>query len=152
MILDHLSKLSRYAALHPGLAAAERWLRDGRLAKLSPGRHAIDGERLAVIVGTEQGRGRQQARLEAHRRYIDIQIVLDGRDVCGWRPRADCPHSSAPYDPDRDIEFFADPPETWFDLSPGHVAIFFPDDAHAPLAGDGPLEKAVFKVAVEWES
>lgn len=151
MILDQLSMLPRYVPTHPGLATAARWLRATTLSELPLGRHAIDGERLLVIVGSEQGRGREQARLEAHRRYIDIQIVLDGRDVCGWCPRAQCMHVSEAYDPERDIEFFADRPETWFDLGLGQMAIFFPDDAHAPLAGAGPLQKVVMKVAVEWQ-
>ena len=47
-----------------------------------------------------------------------------------------------------DVEFFSDMPENWLSLPAGHFAIFFPDDAHAPLAGRGALTKAVMKIAV----
>ncbi len=46
--------------------------------------------------------------------------------------------------------FFADRPETWFAVKPGSFAIFYPQDAHAPLAGTGETRKAVMKVAVDW--
>jgi beta-galactosidase beta subunit len=32
----------------------------------------------------------------------------------------------------------------------GHFTIFFPQDAHAPLAAEGALRKAVAKIAVDW--
>ncbi len=53
-----------------------------------------------------------------------------------------------PYDEARDIVFFGDAPQTWTVLPTGKYMIFFPDDAHAPLAAAGPNTKAVIKVAV----
>jgi len=44
---------------------------------------------------------------------------------------------------------FADQPSTFVSVPPGSFTIFFPHDAHAPLAGPGRLKKAVVKVAVE---
>jgi biofilm protein TabA len=34
---------------------------------------------------------------------------------------------------------------------PGTFAIFFPEDAHAPMAGEGLIHKVVVKVAVDWK-
>ena len=45
---------------------------------------------------------------------------------------------------------FGDKPDLWFSLPPGSFAIFFPSDAHAPLAGAGKTMKAVVKIAVKW--
>ena len=44
--------------------------------------------------------------------------------------------------------FFADQPLAWAALPPGKFMIFFPEDAHAPLAGSGDLHKAVMKFAI----
>jgi beta-galactosidase beta subunit len=44
--------------------------------------------------------------------------------------------------------FFRDRPDSWLSLPAGRLAIFFPDDAHAPLAGRGTLKKAIVKIAV----
>ena len=53
------------------------------------------------------------------------------------------------YDEKRDIEFFDCEPETWLTLQPGEFALFFPNDAHAPLVGgEKSIRKAVFKIRV----
>ena len=148
MILDDFSRRDRYHALHPGLAEAFAFAAAHDLAILSPGRHTIDGDRLFVSIDHVAGRGRAGARLESHRRYIDIQLTIDGHEEIGWRALADCRAPSPPFDQTRDIGFYDDVPESWLAVPAGKFAIFFPDDAHAPLAGIGPLRKAIFKVAV----
>jgi YhcH/YjgK/YiaL family protein len=150
MILDLLAGAQRYSSLHPGFAAAFEFISRTDLARLEPGRHAIDGDRLYVGISDEQGRGQAAAKLEAHRRYIDIQCAVSGTDEIGWRPLSGCSQAAAEYAADRDIIFFADRPDSWFTLRPGAFTILFPEDAHAPLAGSGPVRKAVFKVALAW--
>lgn len=150
MILDTLAAAERYYRLHPGFPAAFEHLRSLSPDRASDGRHEIDGERLLAIAARSVGRGRRQAKLEVHRQYIDIQFCLAGRESFGWRPLADCRLPEATFDEVRDIAFFADSALTWFDLAPGRFAIFFPEDAHAPLAGEGEVFKIVVKVAVDW--
>ena len=150
MILDRLDCWQRYAPLHNGFAGAFQALADSRTAALTVGRHTVDGDRLYLIIGRDAGRGREGAKLESHRRYIDIQLTLNGPEEIGWLPLADCGEPDQPYAPERDIAFYSARPRTWFTMPPGTFAIFYPDDAHAPLAGQGELHKAVAKVAVEW--
>ena len=56
---------------------------------------------------------------------------------------------SSPYDAEKDVQFFFDRPATWLAVTRGLFAVFYPEDAHAPLATLGPIHKAVVKVAVE---
>lgn len=148
MILGTLSQADRYFGLHPLFARAFEFLRDTDLARLAPGRHAVQGEQLFALVETCAGRTRAQAKLECHRRYIDIQLVLEGRDEMGWRPVAECADPATDYDAARDIRFFNDPPSIWIATPPGSFCLFFPDDAHAPLVSAGTVSKVVVKVAV----
>jgi YhcH/YjgK/YiaL family protein len=148
MILDRLDQAARYTAVHPLLAAGFAFLAKADLAELPPGRHEIDGSRVYALVGHDAGRGEAGARLEVHRQYIDIQVSLDGRERIGWRPLAACRDVAEAYDGERDIAFFADRPTVWFSLERGQFAVFFPADAHAPLAADGSLHKVVIKVEV----
>lgn len=148
MILDHQHAAARYVPLHPGLATALDWLGRESWLELSEGRHALDGDRLVAIVARETGRGEQAARLEYHQRYIDVQVALEGEDLIGWSARGACSQEAQTYDAERDVGFFADRPSLWFPLRPGHFAIFFPEDAHAPLAGSGTVRKLVLKIAV----
>ena len=107
-------------------------------------------DRLWVVVERAGGRSQAGARLEAHRRFIDIQLVVDGHERIGWVPLGDCAQATEPYCDDRDIVFYENRPTTWLEVSPGQFCVFFPSDAHAPLAGTGDVLKAVAKVAVVW--
>lgn len=149
MILDTLAQADRYSNLHPLFAQAFDYLRNTDLNALVPGRHAIDGEQLFAIVEACAGRPRAEAQLECHRRYIDIQLVLEGVDEMGWKPLADCVAPATAYDAARDIRFFDDAPASWVATSPGSFCLFFPDDAHAPLVSAGMIRKVVLKIAVQ---
>ncbi|MFH0909965.1 MAG: YhcH/YjgK/YiaL family protein [Planctomycetota bacterium] len=150
MIFDRLSNADRYAALHPGLAQAFAFLRNADPAALPEGRNEIDGDRLFALVVRAEGKGRSGARLEAHRDYLDIQYCVRGGECIGWEDAALCAEESEGYDLEKDLEFFRGEPAAWIDVPSGTFGIFFPEDAHAPLGGTGPLHKIVVKVAVAW--
>lgn len=151
MVLDTLAAANRYIGMHAGFARAFEFLSATDLAGLAPGRHEIDGHRLYVSIDHKNGRGEEGARLEAHQRYIDIQYTIDGDERIGWMPLARCTAPDSPFDETKDVVLFADRPSTWVAVPPGSFAIFFPHDAHAPLAGHGLLKKAVVKIAVDFE-
>ena len=148
MISTHSTQSERYRHLHPGFAAAFDFATSHDLGALTPGRHVIDGDRLYLSIDHTEGRGRTGARLESHRRYIDIQLTIDGNEEIGWCPLGQCAAPAAPFDEPRDIRFYDDAPDSWVAVPRGRFAIFFPDDAHAPLGGTGLLKKAIFKIAV----
>jgi YhcH/YjgK/YiaL family protein len=150
MIFDDLEQAARYYPIHLGFRAGFQYLRETDLSRLAPGRHAIYGERLFVVIGEDEGRGHEGAKLEAHRRYLDIQVALSGNEEIGWKALSDCRDVETPYSDERDIAFFRDSPDSWIALPPGKFMIFYPSDAHAPLASRGAVRKAVVKVAVEW--
>jgi YhcH/YjgK/YiaL family protein len=148
MIYDVLEAAQQYYAIHSRLRAGFEFLRSVDLGSLPVGRHEIDGDRLFVNINAEIGRTRAGARLESHRVYADIQVAIAGEDLIGWLPLDDCQSVAEAYDRDRDIAFFADTPKIWLPLPPGRFAVFYPRDAHAPLGGEGPVMKAVVKVAL----
>ena len=148
MILDTLANADRYTALHHRFPRAFEFLRGTDLKALAPGRYAIDGENLIAIVEAVAGRSRDAAKLECHRKYIDIQLVLDGSDEMGWKPLCDCIEPLDDFHTDKDIQFFRDAPASWVTTPPGAYCIFFPEDAHAPLVSSGTIRKVILKIAV----
>ena len=151
MILDQLSQADMYTGVHPGFAAAFNYLRTADLHSLTAGRHEIDGERLYVVVNRVPGKGREGAKFEVHRRYIDIQFCVSGTDEMAWRALPSCSKPTAEFNEEHDYCLYEDAAETWLTVPPGSFAIFFPQDVHAPLGGQGDLVKAVMKVAVDWK-
>ena len=148
MILSNLAEADRYLNLHPLFARAVAYLRETDLMALEPGVHPIQDDQLFAIIEACAGRTREEAKLECHRRYIDIQLVLEGVDEMGWKPLAECGVPATEYDAARDIRFFNDVPSSWVATPAGSFCLFFPDDAHAPLVSAGMIRKVVVKIAV----
>ncbi len=146
MILSTLSQSDRYAALHPLFPRVFEYIRSTDLLSLAPGRYPIIDQQLFVIVENVPGRAREAAKLECHRRYIDIQLVLEGVDEMGWKALADCTQPVSDYK--EDIQFFHDAAATWIATPSNAFCIFFPEDTHAPLVSVGNIRKAIFKIAV----
>jgi len=149
IIINKLQHAERYYNMHPAFEKAFKFLRQKGLAKLPAGRYKIDGDRLFCIISKGPGRSRAEAKLEAHRKYIDIQYVIAGKEEMGFKPTANCTLPYIVYDADKDIEFFKDKPDSWTPVPAGSFVIFFPQDAHAPLVSKGEIHKAVLKIAVE---
>jgi biofilm protein TabA len=148
MIFATLTQADRYANLHPLFPHAFEFIRNTNLKSLTAGVHQIIDKHLFVIVEEADGRTRTEAKLECHRKYIDIQLVLEGVDEMGWKPLADCTQPVDDYNDAHDIRFFHDAADSWISTPVNTFCIFFPDDAHAPLVSSGKIRKLVFKVAV----
>ncbi len=148
MIIDRLDEARRYVGLHPLFARAFETLLRPDLSSLQAGRHLIEGDRLYLVIALEEGAGMEGAVLEAHRKYIDIQFVIEGTDMIGWRPIRECAHLSQPYDAAKDLELYGERPLSWSPVAGSRFAVYFPCDAHAPLGGTGRLRKAIMKVGI----
>lgn len=152
MILCSLLEFHRYISLHPAFPAVEAFLSRQDLVDLPEGRLDLLGDDLYVSASPSVStRLAKDAPLEAHRRYIDVQVVLAGEESMGWSSLSACGQVSVPYDSEKDIVFFRDAPSSVMLVPPGHVVVFFPEDAHAPLIAPlvgqgGTVKKLVVKV------
>lgn len=146
MVIDTLSNLGFYAPLNRRIASVEAYLRGTDLDALPDGKYAIDGDAVFMTLCHGDLRPAEEAPLEAHDRYMDIQIVLSGEETYGWRSREECSQPEGTYSAERDIVFFRDTHRTRFVLGRGGTALFFPGDAHAPLIGEGRVRKCIVKV------
>lgn len=133
---------------NPYYAKAIEFIRTTDLNTLENGKHFIDGENLFVNIVDSTMKTPQQARLEVHDKYIDIQIPLSQGEVFGVKPRSECKDPVGQMDPVKDILFYSDPVEQTIEAGIGEVITFAPEMAHAPLIGEGTIHKAIFKVRV----
>ena len=149
MIVDVLQNSGGYLSLHQGFAEAFTFLCRPDLRRLAVGRYDINGDRVFAIVAKDAGRSKDEAQLETHEKYIDIQLILAGIDEMGWRPKSWCLSPAGGYDQENDIQFFTDTPCGWLPIAPDMFAVFFPEDAHQPLIAEGQVHKVIVKVAVQ---
>ena len=149
MVLDSIQNAQRYYTLHPLFEKAFRFLQEADLMTLSLGQQAIEGRDLFAIISEGTGTTEKEAKLEVHRKYIDIQYVISGIDHMGWKSLAFCEQPDGPYSEERDAAFFPDKTSNWFDVPAGYFTIFFPYDAHAAMITEETVRKVVLKIAVQ---
>jgi len=148
MIVDTLDNISRYAGLNAGLAKGLEYLRSAG-ASLADGRHEIDGEKVFARVSSYRTREKSSTSFEAHRRYIDVQCLLAGRETLYWMPEGQGALLKE-YSVDKDVELRADEErDSAVLLEPGSFAMLFPGEPHLPgchYAGPEDVRKIVIKV------
>ncbi len=146
MVIDSLKNCAQYTSLNPHFAKAFYFLATHDLASMAPGKYPVDGDNVYANVVEGTLKKKEDAKLEVHDQYIDIQICIRGKESFGWLKREDCKKPVGEYNPEKDILFFTDEPSTYFSLTDGEFTIFFPEDGHAPMVGEGPIKKCIIKV------
>lgn len=148
MILTDLQHLSAYQSLHPLFPAVFQYVCQTDFSQIPNGKHEIQGEKIFVILSEPSLVPVEKQPLEAHKRYIDLHMVLQGEEGFGWRTLSDCHKVQKPYQPQEDYMLFSDAPTSITWLKPQQIAIVFPEDAHAPVLGSGSVRKIVVKIEV----
>jgi YhcH/YjgK/YiaL family protein len=136
----------------------ERWdkaftfLKESDLTNMELKRYDIDGDNLYAPVSEYITKNEEDARYEAHKKYIDIQYVITGKELIGIAPANLQKDILEPYNETKDIIFITVGQIINFKASPDRFFIFFPDDLHRPGIKDGensPVRKAVVKVKID---
>ena len=148
MIIDTIQNASKYYSVHPLFAKAFEYINATDLASAEAGKYEVDGDNLKAIFSNKKGMTAEEsiAKFECHNKNIDIQLCINGKEQIGWKPREKCITPKGDYNPDKDVQFYDDAPDTFFSLTGGQFAIFFPEDVHAPMIGDSEIKKLVIKV------
>jgi YhcH/YjgK/YiaL family protein len=148
MIIESILGLERYRRMNEGFEKAFKFLRTGDITQLETGRYDIDGDSVYAVVSENEMKTIEDAKLEVHDSYIDIQIPLSASETFGWKDRSLCNTGEGKYDDENDVAFFDDKPEVYCVVNPLQTVIFFPNDAHAPLIGYGKIKKTVIKIKI----
>lgn len=144
MTLDLISNTSSFAQL-PDWSLITEFLAAPDLLTCEAKRYDIDGDRLYAIVADDVFK-EGASPLEAHRKYIDVQVALIGSFNVLWKPLAQCVQVKKEYDADDDYLLMSDEAHTRIHLSPGVALVLHPADAHAPQPPTDRVRKVVFKI------
>ncbi len=150
MIVDTIQNASKYFNAHPLFEKAFEYINTTDLANTAPGRYEIDGSDLRAIFSDKNGMKASEsiAKFECHNKHIDIQLCFQGTEQIGWKSREKCQVKQGGYNEEKDVQLYSDAPDMYFQLTDGQFAIFFPEDVHAPMIGDGPIKKLVIKIKI----
>jgi len=155
LFFGYLANLQEELSLYPkGIQAGLKFLLEADLASLAPGRHEIDGAKIYASVAEYETETKGERRLEAHRKYADIQCVCSGAEIIGAGPLSGAGAVDEDRLQDKDVIFYKSiAQETELLLTAGMFAVLFPWDAHRPNCNPGAnsskVRKIVVKVAVD---
>lgn len=149
MILDNIKNASLYYNLSERIQLGLKYLQETDLSKLEPGKYEIDGTNVYAAVSSYETRTMDLVKWEAHRKYIDIQYIIEGSEKMGYSYITEM-NSPTEYNEAKDVLFYQGNGD-FVTVRSGNFAIFFPEDVHAPnMAVDTPsaVKKVVVKVAL----
>lgn len=117
------------------------------LKTAKPGMYPIDGKDVYASITEGPEKTEETAKWEAHRKYIDLQYVINGKERIGVAPIASATVTK-PYDEAKDSgNFTAD--GKYYIATPEEFFLFFPPDVHRPnlhVDGYDIVKKLVIKI------
>lgn len=149
MIKDKLDNAHIYYPLSDNLKKGFEWLKSQDLVNIEPQKYVIDGE--AVWANVQEYETKDDAKYETHRKYIDIQYMIKGKEFVGVTDKSNCT-TCVEYNPETDLEFMdIKVSEEYQTLNEGDFLVFYPTDAHKPSINPDEklkVKKVIVKVAV----
>ncbi len=149
MVIDKTENLKLYFPLLECLPRIEKFLTDFEKEPLPDGKHVIDGDRLFALIQGYETKSPEGKLPEAHRKYIDLQVVVDGRENIGWAPLAELKEETEEFSKGGDIGFYSGKIQIQVTLNKGYFVLLYPEDAHMPCTQvENPenVRKIVFKI------
>lgn len=147
MIIDKLENIGMYASVNPLFAQAIEFLKSTDLNAHELGKVVLKEGELFVNFAAARPKTKDEAKIETHNNFIDIQIPLTGTELMGYMPRTDL--AEAEYNAEKDVTFYPGHATDYLTVKPGMFVIFFPEDAHAPGVTEVELKKVIVKVRVK---
>lgn len=147
MIYDKVENLEFYFCGNEKLKKLVDAYNEFKKSPFDGGRIDIDSDISWCNVAKYETKSAEGAKLEAHRQYLDVQLMFDGGEKIGWAPISECTVTQ-PFEDGGDIAFMTSERTQFINLEKGYFAVFFPQDAHMPCIADGvnkTAHKLVFK-------
>jgi biofilm protein TabA len=151
MIISTLSTCERYYTFGERFKKAFEFLKTNDIRNMELGRHAIDGDKVYILVQEYVSKTIDNCGLEAHSKYADVHYVAEGFEYLGYTSLERAGKPITAYDPKADAVFFEKECQ-YILLQKGDIAIVFPEDAHMPQKRalvSTPVRKACIKVLVK---
>ena len=154
MIFGKIDNLKEEIALYPeAIQKGLKYLQENDLAKMELGKYPIEGEEIFAMINAYDTEPKAVRRLESHKKYIDIQCIVEGSEMIGSGPLKDGGAITEDRFKENDVAFYADvKDETELILTAGKFAIYFPWDLHRPNCSSGKdakkIKKAIIKISM----
>ena len=150
MFADRIENLKLYIPYNEKIKVVCDYLAKTDIHALEVGKYDV-GEGVRVVVNAFTPKTREAARWETHKKYIDLQYLIEGDESMGYLPVEEV--EAAEYDAEKDVSHpvpKAGASVSEIALTTGCFAFLEPRDAHRPsvkLHTDA-SKKLIFKIPV----
>ncbi len=147
LIADTLRNSARYRSLGDRISSALSLLVENDFETMELGKHEVDSVSLFYSVQSYTTKPRGQGAWESHRKYIDVQYIVEGIERIGWAPISVL-SVIKPYDAEIDASLYEGDGD-FIVARQGTFLVLWPEDAHMPgIAVTDPrqVRKVVVKV------
>lgn len=149
MIIDRIENARLYNTVHAAFERAFDYIHQINVDSIAAGRYEIDGGNMYALVQQYNTKLKEQGFWEAHRRYIDLQYVVQGSEGMGYANI----HHLRQGEYDKSMDFLPLYGEgDLVTLHSGSFVLLLPEDAHMPgmaIGSPALVKKIVVKIAVD---
>lgn len=145
MIFDRVENVDTYLGVDPRIARGLNLLKQD-FSQTPVGRYEVDDSLFYMIQEYET---KPDNLAEAHRKYVDIQCVLEGAEIIAVQNVEELTEAEA--NPGRDLWLYRRKEGNRVAVTPGTFMVVWPQDAHAAaIAVESPqkVRKVVVKVKI----
>lgn len=145
MIIDSLTQADKYISLHKDFKLVFDYLKENDISEIACGSYKLRGDE--VFFNLQEYETKSVQKLEAHKKYIDIQVVAVGEEYMGYT-NIENTTVSEEYDEKRDVMFLNGSVDK-VKADNKTFLIFYPEDAHMPALSINEnkwVKKAIFKI------
>ena len=151
MIVAKWKDAADYRGIHPLLDRALDCLNDEFLESVGTESTHIDGQNLYATLNLFETQPDEKLFFEAHRKYLDIHVLLAGEERMDIADTAGLSLDEAVSKPENDFYAYSDrdPEHQSVILKRGDFLVAFPADAHrvkGQVNGISEVRKVVFKI------
>lgn len=149
MIFDTLKNIKNYKGISVNLDKAIDSIIKEEYLTAPAGITNIDGEE--VFFNVQENiipKNVEDTFFEIHKKYIDIQLIIDGEEKFGYVALEDTTAKNE-FNPEKDFQALNGNIELTYTMKAGRFILFFPEEPHMPSLKSGDIEKikkVVYKI------
>ena len=149
MIFDNIKNCEMYYGINPKFEKAFDFIKKALKEDLEVGKYEIDDKDIYAVVQSYESKLEENSKFEGHENYIDIQYIINGREMMGSVDIAKAVIKTE-YNPEKDVTFYENSDAALYAVAEdGDFCIFWPHDIHRPGMAYKNVPENIKKIVVK---
>lgn len=149
MIFDNIKNCEMYYAVNSKFEKAFDFIKKAVAENYEVGKYEIDGKEIYAMVQNYDSKLKENCKFEGHNNYIDIQYIVDGRELMGCIDISKAT-SGEEYNTEKDVKKYdVSDIASYCVAEKGEFCIFYPHDIHGPSMAFDNIPSNVTKIVVK---